>query len=125
MAGQWLTLAEDVVERLPALHMVLGTGAVDEIKVRTIAENTRDMPDDLARAVTTEVLPTAARTTKYDLIESITSIAAALDSDWARRREQAAKARVRVTATHTSHGTTDVAVRDLGTDHGATVMARI
>ena len=30
MAGTWLTLAEDVVERLPALHMVLRVGALDE-----------------------------------------------------------------------------------------------
>lgn len=125
MAGSWLSLAEAVIERLPRVYEAMAAGWLDLAKARVLADDTREMPDDLAGTAVARVLPRAPRLSKPQLALALEVAAGELDPDWYRRREQAARSRVRVEWSRNRTGTGEVALRDLGAPATVAIKARV
>ncbi|MDD7934097.1 DUF222 domain-containing protein, partial [Actinomycetospora straminea] len=125
MACRWLDLADDLLCRLPEVHAAMRGGELEDTKARVVSDWTRDLADDHAHHVCTEVLPEAPRLPVGALIERIQQLAAALDPDWAARREQAAEKRARVLASRNPTGTANLAGHDLPLERAAVSMARL
>ncbi|WP_433787466.1 DUF222 domain-containing protein [Actinomycetospora sp. CA-101289] len=125
MASRWLDLADDLLLRLPEVHAAMRGGDLDDTKARVFSDWTRDLCDDHAHHVCTEVLPEAPRLPLGALIERVQQVAAAIDPDWAARREQAAQRRARVVASRNPSGTANLGGYDLPVDRTVLGMARL
>ncbi|MGH3670575.1 MAG: DUF222 domain-containing protein [Pseudonocardiaceae bacterium] len=106
-ADAQLSLAHDLLTRLPAAHSAMGAGLLDEPRARVFSEWTTALSPEQARAVCDALLPRAPQLTTGQLIEQIKKMAIAIDPAWAQRRyEQAvAERKVVVTATPTARRT--------------------
>jgi hypothetical protein len=113
MAGRWLELADDLHRRLVEVQAAMAAGVLDEPKARVFSEWTRDLADDHAHHVCAVLLPEAPGLPVGALIERIQQVAAALDPQWAARRERAAEKRARVVASRNASGTANVSGCDL------------
>ncbi len=125
MAARWLDLADDLQLRLVEVHAAMRGGDLDDTKARVFSDWTRDLCDDHAHHVCTEVLPEAPQLPVGALIERIQQVAAALDPEWAARREQAAQRRARVVASRNPSGTANLGGYDLPLDRAVLGMARL
>jgi hypothetical protein len=125
MAARWLDLADDLQLRLVEVHAAMRGGDLDDSKARVFSDWTRDLCDDHAHHVCTEVLPEAPQLPVGALIERIQQVAAALDPEWAARREQAALRRARVVASRNPSGTANLGGYDLPIDRAVLGMARL
>ncbi|MDF2980091.1 MAG: hypothetical protein K0S40_4819, partial [Actinomycetospora sp.] len=125
MAARWLDLADDLQLRLVEVHAAMRGGDLDDTKARVFSDWTRDLCDDHAHHVCTEVLPEAPRLPVGALIERIQQVAAALDPEWAARREEAGQRRARVVASRNPSGTANLGGYDLPVDRAVLGMARL
>ncbi|GAA4902213.1 uncharacterized protein DUF222 [Actinomycetospora succinea] len=124
MACRKLDLADDLAARLPAVGEALWDGWLDEPKATRLCEWTRDLCDDHARHVTQELLPEAPSLPVGELIRRIEQVAAAIDPDWAARREARAAKNLRVTLTANPSGTATFAVCDTTAPRGLAMRDR-
>jgi hypothetical protein len=91
-AGTFLDQALDQEIRLPGTARALYQGLIDQPKARLIAEATRILTDDDARAVESRILPAAGRQTLGQLRAALARAVLAVDPQAAtRRREEAQK----------------------------------
>jgi hypothetical protein len=85
-------LALDLATRLPGTARALAEGIIDRAKARLIADSTRVLTDEQARAVEAQILPRAGQQTTGQLRASVTRAVLATDPEAAaRRREEAQK----------------------------------
>jgi hypothetical protein len=85
-------LALDLAIRLPGTARALEKGVIYRAKARLIAESTRVLTDEQARAVEAQILPRAGQQTTGQLRAAVTRAVLAADPEAAaRRREEAQK----------------------------------
>ncbi|HEY2518470.1 MAG TPA: DUF222 domain-containing protein, partial [Streptosporangiaceae bacterium] len=91
-AGACQDLALDLATRLPGTAKALQEGILDRAKARLIAESTRVLTDEQARATEAQILPRAGQQTTGQLRAAVTRAVLATDPEAAaRRREEAQK----------------------------------
>ncbi|MDD7942612.1 DUF222 domain-containing protein [Actinomycetospora lutea] len=124
MAARKLDLAEDLAVRLPAVGEAMWAGWLDEPKATRFCEWTRDLCDDHARHVAQVLVPEAPGLPVAELIRRIEATAAALDPDWAARREARAVKNARVILTANPSGSATFAVCDVAAPRGLAMRDR-
>ncbi|MEJ2889241.1 HNH endonuclease signature motif containing protein [Actinomycetospora aeridis] len=124
MACRKLDLADDLAVRLPAVGEALWEGWLDEPKATRLCEWTRDLCDDHARHVAQELLPEAPELPVGELIRRIEQTGAAIDPEWAARREARAAKNLRVMLTANPSGTATFAVCDTTAPRGLAMRDR-
>ncbi len=91
-ADAYLELALDLATRLPGTARALHEGVIDYPKARLIANLTRVLSDEDARAVEAQILPTAGQQTTGRLRAAVSRAVLAIDPAAAtKRREEAQK----------------------------------
>jgi hypothetical protein len=95
-ADAYLDLALDLAVRLPATARALREGAIDQLKARLIADLTRILSDEDARAVEAQILPAAGDQTRAQLRAAVGRAVIAVDPEAATRRRQEAQKDPRV-----------------------------
>ncbi|HEY2281566.1 MAG TPA: DUF222 domain-containing protein [Streptosporangiaceae bacterium] len=95
-AGAYLDLTLDLALRLPATARALREGVVDYLKARLIADLTRVLSDEDARAVEARILPAAGQQTTAQLRAAVSRAVIAADPEAATRRRQEAQKDPRV-----------------------------
>jgi hypothetical protein len=89
-ADSQLSLAWDVIHRLPRVFAALDAGAIDVPKVRVFSEWTQGLTDEQARQICDQLLAEAPTLTTGQLTDRIKKLAVAIDPGWARRRYEEA-----------------------------------
>jgi hypothetical protein len=118
-------LAYDLLTRLPAVHVALNTGVLDEPRARVFSEWTIELHPETARALCAELLPRAPGLTTGQLIEQIKKLAIALDPDWARRRYEQALASRKVVSSRNPDGSANLSGCNLPVDRVAAACGHI
>jgi Domain of unknown function (DUF222) len=95
-ADTCLDLALDLALRLPATARALHEGIIDYPKARLIADLTRILSDEDARAVEARILPAAGDQTAAQLRAAVSRAVIAVDPEAATRRRQEAQKDPRV-----------------------------
>ena len=95
-AGAYLDLALDLALRLPATARALHEGVIDYPKARLIADLTRILSDEDARAVEARILAAAGDQTTAQLRAAVSRAVIAVDPEAAARRRQEAQKDPRV-----------------------------
>jgi Domain of unknown function (DUF222) len=95
-AGAYLDLALDLALRLPATARALHEGVIDYPRARLIADLTRILSDEDARAVEAQILAAAAGQTPAQLRAAVSRAVIAIDPEAATRRRQEAQKDPRV-----------------------------
>jgi hypothetical protein len=124
-AAAWTDLAVDLHWRLPATGQALAAGLIDLQRAKLICETTALLPDPAARAVEERVLPTAGQKTMPMLRDALRRAVIAADPEGARRRQEAAERRAKVSLYPEQEGTAAITARGLSAIHAAAGMARI
>jgi hypothetical protein len=104
-ADAHLDLAQAVADRLRLTRAALAAGRIDLVKVRVIAQGTRSVDEETARAVEERVLPGAGEVTPGRLRARVERAVIALDPSGAERRRKAAETDRRVECYDTGNGT--------------------
>ena len=125
MSGRKLDLADDLFGRLPEVGDALRSGWLDEPKAQRFGEWTRDLADDHARLVCSELLPEAPELPVGELIRRIEETAAALDPEWAKRRQKRAEKNARVILSPNPSGTATLSICDVNAVDGLSMRDRV
>ena len=125
MSGRKLDLADDLFGRLPEVGDALRSGWLDEPKAQRFCEWTRDLADDHARHVCSELLPEAPELPVGELIRRIEETAAALDPEWAKRRQKRAEKNARVILSPNPSGTATLSICDVNAVDGLSMRDRV
>lgn len=80
-AGEWVGLAEDLANRLPATRQALADGWIDVGRAWVVHNGLTGLDDDLARRIESQVLPKAGEQTSGWLRERIRRLVRKLDPD--------------------------------------------
>ncbi|MGO9080604.1 MAG: DUF222 domain-containing protein [Streptosporangiaceae bacterium] len=124
-AAWWAGLAVQLAWRLAATGAALRAGQIDLVRARLIAEATKALDDDSARAVEVLVLPEAGHQPAGQLREALRRAESAVDPAGAARRRQEAERRARVGLHAGEDGTATLAGLGLPGERAAAAMARI
>lgn len=103
-----LSMATDVVERLPQVWRLLDDGQIDLPKARAFANGTCHVPEETARMVVSRLASTAPRLTVGQLQGRIRRLCISLDPDSAVKREKTAYEDRRLVIEPTPDGTADL-----------------
>jgi hypothetical protein len=104
-ADAHLDLARALADRLPLTRAALTEGRIDLVKVRVIAQGTRAVDDETARAVERRVLPVAGDVTPGRLRARVERAVIAVDPSGAEKRRTASEADRRLECYDTGNGT--------------------
>ncbi len=131
-AGAYLDQALDQEIRLPGTDRALHQGLIDQPKARLIAEATRILSHDDARAVESRILPAAGRQTLGQLRAALARAVLVVDPQAAARRREEAQKDPRVRRWQEDAGTAalagyglppaDVLAADQRLDHRARLL---
>jgi hypothetical protein len=124
-AGWQLSLAEDLVVRLPVVFAALDAGEIDVPRANVFAVETCGLDEAVARRVADQLIGEASRLTTGQLRVRLRRLVIAADPERASRN---AKERVkdrRVVAELTSEGTADLGGYDLPPHRVAAAMERL
>jgi hypothetical protein len=124
-ADTQLSLAWDLMSRLPGVFAALDAGSIDVPKAKVFSEWTTGLTDDQARQICDQLLPEAPGLTTGQLCERIKRLAIAIDPDWARHRYEDAVRERKVVAYRNADGTGDLCGRNLEADRVAASSAHI
>ena len=117
--------AYQLVERVPAVHAALRSGAIDLPRARVLDEETGGLPQSMARQIVGMVLPAAGELTTGQLRARLRKLVISADPDAAARRQAEALTRRRVEHRLGPDGTATLAGCHLPPDRAATAAARI
>jgi hypothetical protein len=120
-----LTLAWDVIHRLPRVFAALDAGAIDVPKTRAFSDWTQGLTDGQAHEICDRLLPEAPRLTTGQLTERIKRMAIAIDPDWARRKYEAAVRDRKVVGYRNEDGSANLSGYNLPADRAAAACAHI
>ncbi|HET6213458.1 MAG TPA: DUF222 domain-containing protein, partial [Micromonosporaceae bacterium] len=120
-----LSLAVDVVDRLPAVHAALLAGELDLPRVRVIVELTATLEQAEAREVVDAVLPDAASLTTSRLAARLRKLLMTADPDAAKKRHDRSMAGRRVHCLPDRDGTASIYADGLPADRAAAAIERI
>ncbi len=99
-----LSVAEELIRRLPAVYATVLTGTLELAKAKVIADALGALDQDLARAIAAQVLPDAPGLTTGQLRARLATLVIAADPDAAAKRHQAKVADRRVELQPTEDG---------------------
>jgi hypothetical protein len=124
-AGGQLSLAWDLINRLPQVFAALEAGAIDVPKTKVFSEWTWGLTDEQAHTICDQLLTEAPRLTTGQLIDRIKKLAIAIDSDWARRRYAEAVRDRKVIGYRNDDGSANVSGQNLPADRAAAACGHI
>jgi hypothetical protein len=124
-ADALMGIAGALIERIPAAHVALRSGAIDLAKARVLDDETAALPESTARQIVDLVLPGAGELTTGQLRVRLRRLVIAADPAAAARRHQEALTRRRVEHGLDPEGTATLAGHHLPPDRAATAAARI
>ncbi|MDQ2875822.1 MAG: DUF222 domain-containing protein, partial [Actinomycetota bacterium] len=124
-ASWWTDLAVTLTWRLAATGAALAAGDIDLARARLIAEATGMLDGDTARAVETQVLPSAGMDTTSRLRALLRRAVIAADPAGADRRRQEAERRAKVSLYPDQEDTATLAGQNLPGTRAAAAMSRI
>ena len=112
-AGMHLSLAADLVTKLPMTAAALEAGLIDMARARIIAEAARVLTMEQAAAVEHLIFPRAGQQTSGQLRAALARAILAADPDAARKRREQAQREARVLRWREDAGTAALSGRDL------------
>ena len=112
-AEMHLSLAADLVTKLPVTAAALEAGLIDMARARIIAEATRVLTREQAAAVEQLIFPRAGQQTSGQLRAALARAILAADPDAARKRREQAQREARVLRWREDAGTAALSGRDL------------
>ena len=124
-ANTWADLAVVLTWRLPATGAALAAARIDLDRAKVIAEATSVLPENLARVVEEQILPSAGGRTRAQLQERLRRLVIAADPDGAERRREQAERAARVSLYPDENGTATLCGSGLPQIEAAAAMARI
>jgi hypothetical protein len=124
-ANTQLSLAWDLLARLPQVYAALDSGAIDVPKARVFSEWTDGLINVQARAICDRLLPDAPTLTTGQLTERVKRLAVAVDPDWARRRYEEAVRDRKIVGYRNADGTANLCGYSLPADRAAAACAHI
>ncbi len=124
-AGWQLSLAEDLVVRLPVVFAALDSGEIDVPRANVFAVETCGLDDAVSRRVADQLIGEASRLTTGQLRVRLRKLVIAADPDRASRNAKEQVKDRRVMAQLTSAGTADLGGYDLPPHRVAAAMERI
>jgi Domain of unknown function (DUF222) len=124
-ADTQLSLAWDLLSRIPQVFATLERGSIDVPKARVFSDWTSGLTNDQARQICERLLPVAPELTTGQLCERIKKMAIAIDPDWSRRRyEQAIRDRT-VVGYRNEDGSANLCGYQLPADRAAAACAHL
>jgi Domain of unknown function (DUF222) len=124
-AGWQLSLAEDLVDRLPVVFAALNSGEIDVPRANVFAVETCGLEDAVARRVADQLIGDAGRLTTGQLRARLRRLVIAADPQRASRNAKEQVKGRRVVAELTSEGTADLGGYDLPPHRVAAAMERL
>lgn len=124
-AGEQLTLALDVVERLPDVHAALRAGQIDIPRARVFCDVLSVLPDEVARESAAQVLPFAEGLTTGQLRARLQRLVITIDPDAARKRRDKSVVDRRLDHGLLPEGTAHLGGTNLPAERAAAATARI
>ena len=124
-ASNQLSLAWDLIDRLPEVFAALDDGALDVPKTRVLSEWTTGLTDEQAHHICARLLPEAPTLTTGQLAERVKKLAIAIDPAWARRRYEEAVRTRKVVGYRNDDGTANLCGYQLPTERAAAASAHI
>jgi hypothetical protein len=124
-ASWWTDLAVELAWRLAATGEELAAGRIDLPRARLIAEATRMLTDEAARAVEERILPTAGDKTTSALRAALRRAVIIADPEGAEERRKQSERLAKVSLYPDEEATSTLAGQRLPTIHAAAAMARI
>ncbi|MDG4830907.1 DUF222 domain-containing protein [Solwaraspora sp. WMMD1047] len=108
-ADTMLALAVDLLERLPRVHAAVLDGEIDLPRARVFSQETRCVPDRVARQVVDEIIDVAPILTTGQLAARLRRLVISSDPDAARRRQEESVTQRRVVTELDPAGTASLA----------------
>ncbi|WP_281901501.1 DUF222 domain-containing protein, partial [Phytohabitans aurantiacus] len=124
-AGEQLTLAVDVVERLPDVYAALRAGHIDVPRARVFCDVLSVLPEDVARDAAARLLPVADGLTTGQLRVRLQRLVITIDPDAARKRRDKSVVDRRLDHGLLPEGTAFLGGTNLPTERAAAASARI
>jgi uncharacterized membrane protein YgcG len=124
-AGEQLTLALDVVERLPDVYAALRAGDIDIPRARVFCDVLSVLPEDVARDAAARVLPFAVGLTTGQLRVRLLRLVITIDPDAARKRRDRSVTDRRLDHGLLPEGTAYLGGTNLPVERAAAASARI
>jgi hypothetical protein len=124
-AGWQLSLAEDLVERLPAVFAAFDSGEIDVPRANVFALETCGLDEAVARRVADQLIGEAPRLTTGQLRVRLRRLVIAADPERASRNAKEQVKERRVVAELTSEGTADLRGYDMPPHRVAAAMERL
>ncbi|WP_281905831.1 HNH endonuclease signature motif containing protein, partial [Phytohabitans aurantiacus] len=124
-AGEQLTLALDVVERLPDVYAALRAGHIDIPRARVFCDVLSVLPEDVAREAAARLLPVADGLTTGQLRVRLQRLVITIDPDAARKRRDKSVVDRRLDHGLLPEGTAFLGGTNLPTERAAAASARI
>jgi hypothetical protein len=124
-AGEQLTLALDVVERLPDVYAALRAGDIDIPRARVFCDVLSVLPEDVARDAAARVLPFAVGLTTGQLRVRLLRLVITIDPDAARKRRDKSVVDRRLDHGLLPEGTAYLGGTNLPAERAAAASARI
>ncbi len=124
-AGWQLSLAEDLVVRLPVVFAALDAGEIDVPRANVFAVETCGLDDPVARRVADQLIGEAPRLTTGQLRARLRRLVIAADPQRASRNAKQRVTDRRVVAELTSEGTADLRGHDMPPHRVAAAMERL
>ncbi|WP_281896881.1 DUF222 domain-containing protein, partial [Phytohabitans aurantiacus] len=124
-AGEQLTLAVDVVERLPDVYAALRAGHIDIPRARVFCDVLSVLPEDTAREAAARLLPVADGLTTGQLRVRLQRLVITIDPDAARKRRDKSIVDRRLDHGLLPEGTAFLGGTNLPTERAAAASARI
>jgi hypothetical protein len=124
-AGGHMILADEVIDRLPAIHAALVAGEIDMPKAHLMADLVGSLDDELARALVDKVIGKAPRQTTGELRARLRRLVLAADPQAFAKRARRSSADRRVQAFVNDNQLANLAGHDLAPHRVAAVMERL
>jgi uncharacterized protein DUF222 len=124
-AGVHMLLADEVIDRLPAVHTALAAGEIDMPKVYVLTDAVRPLEDELARGVVDKVIDRAGEKTTGELRARLRRLVLAADPDAATTRAKRGSAERRVQAFVNENHLANLAGYDLAPHRVAAIVERL
>jgi hypothetical protein len=124
-ANTQLSLAWDLLDRLPQVFAALDAGSIDVPKARVFSDWTGGLTDEQAHHICDRLLPEAPALTTGQLVERVKRMAIAIDPEWARRKYEEAVRDRKVVGYRNEDGTANLCGYRLPADRAAAACAHI
>jgi hypothetical protein len=124
-AGAHMILADEVIDRLPAIHAALAAGEIDMPKAHLMTDLVGSLDDEPARALVDKVIGKAPQQTTSELRARLRRLVLAVDAEAFTKRARRRSADRRVQAFVNDNQLANLAGYDLAPHRVAAIMERL